>query len=238
MRATTTALSRKSAASKFRAGNAVRNEILPAGESWIHEVKAGQVIRIVDLEGCQAVDALFYSAWDTTERYSAQDTILGQRNIFLTTGSRLLSNLGRTMLTIVSDTCGRHDTIGGACAAESNQVRYALDKRHMHNCRDNFLGAIASWRTSLDKRDLSDNISFFMNVPVTPEGELLFQGGSAEPGKHVELLAEMDVIVVLSNCPQMNNATNNYNPTPVRIIIWDAPAAANLALPDGTEKKY
>lgn len=217
------AISRKPIPPKLRSANAIHNEIVASGASWIHEVKAGQVIRIVDLGGHQAVDALFYSAWDTSERYSAHDTILTQRNIYLTIGTQLMSNVGRPMLTILADTCGRHDTLGGACAAESNQVRYAFEKRHMHNCRDNFLGAIASWRTSLDKRDLSDNISFFMQVPITPEGGLIFNGGAPEPGKYVELRADMDVIVVISNCPQLNNSTNDYNPTPIRVVIWDAP---------------
>src|SRR5436309_921345 len=134
-------ISRNSSSSKLKAGAAVYNEIIPAGEAWIHEVKAGQTFRIVAIGGTQAVDALFYSSWDTTERYSAQDTILAQRNIYLKTGSRLVSNLGRPMLTITGDSFGRHDTLTGACAAQSNQVRYALDKRHMHNCRDNFLAA-------------------------------------------------------------------------------------------------
>jgi urea carboxylase-associated protein 1 len=220
------AISRKSALPKFRSSNAVLNETVAAGEAWIREIKAGQVFRIVDLGGRQAAEALFYSAWDTSERYSAQDTILARRNIYLTTGAQLISNLGRPMLTILGDTCGHHDTLGGACAAESNQVRYALDKRNMHNCRDNFLGAIASWRTGLDKRDVSDNISFFMHASITPEGGLLFHGGAPEPGTYVELRAEMDVIAVLSNCPQLNNPANDFNPTPIRVVIWDAPAAS------------
>lgn len=207
--------------SKLRTAAAVYNEVVPAGEPWIHEIKAGQVFRIVDLGGNQAVDTLFYSSWDTSERYSATGTILAQRNIYLTTGTRLMSNLGRTMLTIIGDTCGRHDTLGGACAAESNQVRYALDKRHMHNCRNNFLSAIGTWRTGIEKRDISSNINFFMNVPVTPEGELTFEDGISEPGKYVEMKAEMDVICLISNCPQLNNPCNAYNPTPIRVMIWD-----------------
>lgn len=215
-------ISRTAASSKFKAGSASYNEIIPAGESWIHEIKAGQVLRIVAIGGSQAVDALFYSAWDTTERYSAQDTILAQRNIYLRNGSRLMSNLGRPMMTIVGDSFGRHDTLTGACAAQSNQVRYSLDRRHMHNCRDNFLAAIASWRTSLDKRDLSPNVNFFLHAPVTEVGGLTFQEAAAEPGKYVELRADMDVIALISACPQLNNACNGYHPSPIRVMIWDA----------------
>ena len=215
-------ISRNSSASKLKAGSAVYNEVVAAGEAWIHEIKSGQIFRIVASGGAQTVDTLFYSSWDTTERYSAQDTILTQRNIYLKTGSRLISNLGRPMLTIVGDSFGRHDTLTGACAAESNQVRYSLDKRYMHNCRDNFLSAIASWRTSLDKRDLSANVNFFLHAPVSEAGGLTFDEGGAEPGSFVEMRAEMDIIALLSACPQLNNACNANNPTPIRVIIWDS----------------
>jgi urea carboxylase-associated protein 1 len=196
------------------------NETILAGDRWIHEIKAGEMFRIVDLGGNQAVDTLFYSARDTSERYSATDTIVEQRNIYLTTGTTLFSNLRRPMLTVVADTCGRHDTLGGACAAESNQVRYAIEKRHMHACRNSFLLAIADPKWNLTKRDITANINFFMNVPVTPEGDLTFEDGISEPGKYVELRAEMDVIAVISNCPQLNNPCNGYNPTPIQVLIW------------------
>lgn len=195
--------------------------VLPAGEPWMHEVKKGQILRIVDLEGNQAVDTLFYNAHDPSERYDAQATIVRQGSIYLTTGSKLLSNDGNVMLTIVADTCGRHDTLGGACAAESNTVRYALEKKYMHSCRDNYLLALAEWGQGMGKRDLTSNVNFFMNVPVTPEGGLTFEDGISAPGKYVEMRAEMDVIVLISNCPQLNNPCNAYNPTPARLLIWD-----------------
>jgi uncharacterized protein len=197
-----------------------------AGEPWLHALKRGQVLRILDLEGNQAVDTLFYSSADPLERYSAQDTIRAQGNLYLTAGSVLMSNLGQPMLTIVADTCGRHDTLGGACAAESNTVRYALEKRYMHNCRDSFLNAISHCACGaparLTKRDIVSNINFFMNVPVTPAGRLTFEDGISAPGKYVEVRAEMDVSVLISNCPQLNNPCNGYNPTPVRLMIWEA----------------
>jgi urea carboxylase-associated protein 1 len=201
---------------------ALRDELVAAGEPWMGTVAAGQILRIVDLEGNQAVDTLFYNANDTEERYSAVDTIRGQRNIYLTTGSALRSNLGVTMLTIIEDTCGRHDTLGGACSAESNTVRYALDKRYMHSCRDNFLLALAHHDYPLSKRDLPSNINFFMNVPVTAEGGLQFADGISAAGRYVQLRAQMDVLVLISNCPQLNNPCNAYNPTPIRILIWAA----------------
>jgi urea carboxylase-associated protein 1 len=206
--------------STLASADALYDETVLAGDGWIREIKAGQIFRIVDLGGNQAVDTLFYSARDTAERYSAIDTMVAQRNIYLTAGTTLLSNLRQPMLTIVADTCGRHDTLGGACAAESNQVRYAIGKRHMHACRNSFLLTIADPKWNLTKRDLSANINFFMNVPVTPEGKLTFEDGISDPGKYVEMRAEMDVIAVISNCPQLNNPCNGYNPTPIRVLIW------------------
>ena len=140
--------------------------------------------------------------------------------LYLGVGTRLVSTEGNPMLTIVADTCGRHDTLGGACAQESNTVRYALDKRYMHSCRDNFLRA-SLHDGRLSKRDIGANINFFMNVPVTPEGGLTFEDGLSAPGKYVELKAEMDVIVLISNCPQLNNPCNGWNPTPAEVLVWD-----------------
>jgi urea carboxylase-associated protein 1 len=201
---------------------AVYRQVIPAGEPWTREIRRGQIFRIVDLGGNQAVDTLFYNAHDYSDRFSAQDTMRAQRNIYLTSGTRLMSTGGNTLLTIVADTCGRHDTLGGACAQESNMVRYAIEKRHMHACRNSFLKAVIHWDHEMTKRDITHNINFFMNVPVTPEGGLTFEDGISEAGKYVELRAEMDVLAIISNCPQLNNPCNAYNPTPVEAIVWDA----------------
>ncbi|HEX4773232.1 MAG TPA: urea amidolyase associated protein UAAP2 [Bryobacteraceae bacterium] len=197
---------------------------LDAGEPWLHLIQAGQTFRIVDLCGNQAVDTFFYSADDTAERYSATDTIAGQRNIYLTCGSVLLSNLRRPMLHITADTCGRHDTLGGACSTESNTVRYALEKKYMHACRHSFLKAIIHSSYGLTKRDIGSNINFFMNVPVTPEGKLTFEDGISDAGKYVEMRADQNVLALISNCPQLNNPCNAFNPTPVRLLIWEREA--------------
>ena len=206
---------------------AMVDEICPAGEPWVKLVMQGQIFRIVDLGGNQAVDTLFYNASRAPERYSATNTIRRQQMLYLTTGSMLYSNCGNVMLTIVADTCGRHDTLGGACAAESNTVRYGLDKFPMHSCRDNFLHALAHdpvcEHLGMSKRDLPSNINFFMNVPGGEEGGLEFVDGVSAPGKYVEMKAEMDVVVLISNCPQLNNPCNAYNPTPIRLLVWDDP---------------
>ncbi len=203
---------------------AIFNQVVPSGRGFTRDLRRGQIFRIVDLEGNQAVDTLFYDAHNPDERYSSCDTIRAQGGIYLTTGTRLMSSEGRALLTIIADTCGRHDTLGGACSAESNQVRYALEKKYMHNCRDSFLLALAELGRGMNKRDLASNINFFMNVPVTPDGGLSFADGVSAPGRYVEMRAETDVLVLISNCPQLNNPCNAYNPTPVRLLVWDPPA--------------
>ncbi len=210
--------------SRLDPARAIHDEVLEAGLGWTHTLEPGQIFRIVDLEGNQAVDTLFYSADDASERYSAVDTVREQGNVYLTTGTALLSSEGNTLLTIVADTCGRHDTLGGACAAESNQVRYAIEKRFMHSCRDSFLLTLSTCTHDMNKRDLTANINFFMNVPITADGKLSFADGISAAGRYVELRAEKRVRVLISNCPQLNNPCNAYNPTPVRLLVWEATA--------------
>ena len=201
--------------------DAVLNHTAASGEPYLLAIRKGQTLRIVDLEGNQAVDVIFYNRNAPSEHYSNTQTILRQEAIYLSTGSVLVSDEGNPMLTIVADTCGRHDTVGGACAAESNMVRYALQKKFMHSCRDNFLTALLTADVGLGKGDIVPNINFFMNVPVTPTGELSFGDGLSAPGKYVELYAEMDLWMLVSNCPQLNNPCNGYDPTASQFLLWD-----------------
>ena len=198
-------------------------DIIEAGDYFFRRISAGETIRIIDLEVNQAADTLFFNAADPSERYSASDTVREQGALYLTTGSTLKTNLNRDLLEIVADTCGRHDTVGGACSSESNTVRYDLEKRFMHSCRDSWMLAIVEHEEfGLAKEDIGHNINFFMNVPVTTNGDLEFADGVSAPGKYVELTAKMDAIVLISNCPQLNNPCNAYNPTPIEIAIWSA----------------
>lgn len=202
---------------------AVYDATVPAERPWSHVIKRGQIFRIVDLEGCQAVDTLFYNAHDFSERYSAQDTLLAQGSAYVTTGTELLSNEGNLMLRVVADSCGRHDTSAGACSCEANTVRFGHHTRYMHSCRDNFVIEVTKW--GMTKRDIVPNINFFMNVPIDPAGRLAIVDGISGPGSHVDMVAEMDVLAVISNCPQVNNPCNAFDPTPVRVLIWDGEAA-------------
>jgi urea carboxylase-associated protein 1 len=195
----------------------VRDDVVPARAPWSATVLAGRSLTITDLGGNQAVDCLIYDAHDTTIRYSAQDTIHGQGGIFLTTGSVLLSNEHTPLMTVTEDTCGRHDTVGGACSKESNTLRYGHHTWSQHACVENFLAE--GMRHGLGKRDLVSNINWFMNVPVEEDGALGIVDGISAPGLKVTLRAETDVLVLVSNCPQTNNPCNGFDPTPVRMTI-------------------
>lgn len=202
------------------AKNAIHQERVAAGIPWYRVVKKGEVIRIIDLLGCQAVDTLFYNAYNHEERYSAPDTIREQGSIFITKGTKLYSSEGNVMLEVLEDTCGNHDTLGGHCSAESNTVRFGHDKKYMHSCRDNYLFAIGE--LEMNPRDLTNNINFFMNVPVEENGHLAIVDGISKAGDYVEMEAKMDTLVLISNCPQLNNPCNGFNPTPIEILIWEA----------------
>ncbi|GAA3692386.1 DUF1989 domain-containing protein [Nonomuraea antimicrobica] len=190
---------------------------VPARAPWSSVVRAGRHLTITDLGGNQAVDCLIYDAHDTAVRYSAQDTVHAQGGIFLTTGTVLLSNEHTPLLTVVEDTCGRHDTVGGACSKESNTLRYGQHTWSQHACVENFLAE--GLRHGLGKRDLVSNVNWFMNVPVEADGTLGIVDGISAPGLRVTLRAETDVLVLVSNCPQINNPCNGFDPTPVRITI-------------------
>lgn len=202
---------------------AIENHRIPAEAPWSGFVRKGQVIRIVDSEGQQAVDTIFYAAADFGERYSAQDTLRTQGSAYVGIGTRVMSNEGNVMLTVVADTSGRHDTMAGACSCESNTVRFGHDTRYLHACRDNFLLEVS--KHGMTKRDIVPNINFFMNVPITPDGGLTFADGVSGPGKYVEMVAARDVIALISNCPQLNNPCNAYDPTPVEVLIFPAAGA-------------
>jgi hypothetical protein len=213
----------KPVSSPLDPATALYDRVVPARTPWSGYVREGQHLRIVDLQGQQAVDTLFYRADNFAERYSAQDTLAAQGAAYIGAGTRILSNEGRVMLTVVADTVGDHDTSAGACSCEANTVRFGHHTRYMHACRENFLVELAKY--GMSKRDMVSNINLFMNVPILPDGELAIVDGTSKPGDYIELRAEMDVLCVISNCPQVNNPCNGFDPTPVRVLIWDAPKA-------------
>lgn len=190
---------------------------IPANRPWSGLVRKGQTLRIIDAYGQQAIDTIFYNAQDPSERYSSQDTMREQNAAYITTGTRIMSSEGRVMLTVTADTSGRHDTNAGCCSCESNAVRFGHETRFLHSCRENFILELA--RHGMTKRDIVPNINFFMNVPISPDGSMTIDDGISAPGDHVEMRAEMDVLCVISNCPQINNPCNGFDPTPIRVVI-------------------
>ena len=200
------------------------DEVVAACSPWSAVLRTGQSLQIIDLHGNQAVDTLFYAVdGDTVDpagRYSAQATVAAQKNIFLTTGSVLRAADGRPLVTIVADEVGNHDTIAGACSKESNTLRYGHHTVHQHACAENFLAEAAKW--GMGKRDIVSNINFFMNVPVEADGTLGIVDGLSAPGKSLTVRAETDTLVLVSNCPQINNPCNGFDPTPVRMVITSA----------------
>jgi uncharacterized protein len=195
---------------------------IPAERPWSRIIKQGQTLRIVDSEGQQAVDALLYSMDNPAERYSAQDTLRAQGAAYVELGTRLVSNKGRVMATITADTCGQHDTSAGCCSCESNAVRFGEATKYQHACRENFILELS--KHGLTKRDIVANLNFFMNVPIDPSGNFTVVDGISAPGNYVDITAGMDVIFVISNCPQINNPCNGFSPTPIRVLVWDPPA--------------
>jgi urea carboxylase-associated protein 1 len=212
MRATSVSLFRDLATAAY-------DRTVPPREPWSEFIRKGQTLRIVDLGGQQAVDTLFYSAKDFSERYCAQSTLAAQGYAYVGAGTRILSNRGRVMVTVTSDTVGDHDTSAGACSCEANTVRFGHHTRYMHACRENFVVELA--KHGMTKRDIVSNVNFFMNVPIRSDGALAIVDGASKAGDYVELCAEMDVLCVISNCPQVNNPCNGFNPTPIRVLIWN-----------------
>ncbi len=202
---------------------AILDEIAPARGAWSTRVAAGDILTIIDLHGNQAVDTLFFGADDPSVRYSSATTIAAQGNIFLSTGSILRDDDGNAMLTIIEDEVGNHDTVAGACSQESNTLRYGQHTKHQHACLENFLSA--GLQLGLTKAHIVPNINFFMNVPVDADGTLGIVDGLSAPGKRISLRAEVDVLVLISNCPQINNPCNGFDPTPVRITVTRGAAA-------------
>ncbi|MHB0952945.1 MAG: urea amidolyase associated protein UAAP2 [Allorhizobium sp.] len=200
--------------------NAAQDHYIPAEKPWSGIIRKGQTVRIEDSYGQQAIDTLFYRADDYAERYSSQDTMRAQGAAYIGTGTKIISNEGRVMLTMTADSCGWHDTSAGACSCESNTVRFGHGTKYLHACRDNFALEVSKY--GMGKRDIVPNINFFMNVPITPNGEMTIVDGISAPCDYVELVAEMDVLCVISNCPQINNPCNGFDPTPIRVLVWDS----------------
>ncbi|MFA7438545.1 DUF1989 domain-containing protein [Castellaniella sp.] len=199
-------------------GSVISDEIIQTGGYWSGVLEKNEHLRIVDLEGRQAVDFIFYDYDDLNIKYNAANTMKLNKSVYLGKGFKLYSDTAESLLTIVEDTVGNHDTIGGCCSTEINFVRYGV--KDEQSCRRNFTAALSTY--GLCERDIPANINFFMNVPIMPNGEMAIVDGLSEPGDFVDLQADKKTLVVLSNCPQRFNDANGWNPTPIRLLRWMA----------------
>lgn len=188
----------------------------PGANHYLRRLAKGDHLRIIDLGGQQAVDFLCFDLSDTQVRYNAANSIKLNETLYISTGFRLYSDTAELLMTVTRDTVGKHDTIGGACSHQVNYLRYGI--KNTCSCRDNFIAALAT--VGLERRDIHANINFFMHVPVAKSGRTGIREGLSRPGDFVELRAEKDVMVVMSNCPQFYNPCSGWNPTPIRVITW------------------
>ena len=198
------------------AGKTISDEVVQPGDYWYKRLSKGSVLRIVDLEGCQAVDTIIYDAANTQVRYNAANTMKLAFSIYLSKGCVIYDDLAQPLMTIIEDTCGKHDTLAGNCSREINAVRYG--KPGKNSCRDNFIKALGE--LGMQARDIPANINFFMHVPVEANGHVAIADGISKPGDYVDLRAEKEVLVVISNCPQEFNPCSGGNPTPIRLTVW------------------
>ncbi len=200
-------------------GRTVLDEVIPARAGWSRVIEKDQILRVIDLEGRQAVDFICYNANDYEDRYGAPDTLkINPGGIFIGLGTVLYSVNCNPLFTVVADTCGKHDTMGGCCSDAINRTRYNAPGHP--NCRQNFLDQLAEY--GMDSRDIPDNLNFFVYMPVAESGAFLLEPGLSKPGDYVDLRAEMNVLTVISNCPQINNPINDFNPTPIQVTVFEA----------------
>lgn len=207
-------------------------ETIEPGASWSHVLKRGTVLRLTDVQGTANVGALFYNFECPVERYNMADTLKSQHIARLTAGFVLYSDMGRILCSVVGDTVGWHDPIGGcssaaSVAAQYGESRYQEARNQCHrNGRDSFLVELGKW--GLGPRDLVPNVNFFSRVTVSEQGAMEFRAGNSTPGSYVELRAEMNVLTVLNTCPHPLDPSPNYAPKPVHLAI-------RRALPPGPD---
>jgi len=202
------------------AGEILEDSVVPPRAPWSGRLSAGECLRIVDLEGAQAVDFLCFGTHPhrgQVERYHAANTIKVPCRLYLAEGSVLYSQFARPMMSVVADSMGGHDTVFGCCSFDVDRVRYGAVNAEC--CQRNFETEMA--RHGLGPEHVVANVNWFMSVPVEPDGTARIVESPSRPGEHVDLRAEMDVLCVFSNCPEeLNPATGSNGPTPVRAIRW------------------
>jgi urea carboxylase-associated protein 1 len=198
-------------------GRVILEQVMAPGTPWAGEVRKGQVLRLIDVEGQQVGDFVAFNLQRVDEKFSPPNTANLNRTIRLTTGHALYSDEASKLFTIVADTCGVHDVLAGACSRFTNQVRYGVE--NSPNCRDNFAQAVAPW--GIGWKDVPYAFNIFMNVPIGQDNSMTIQEPLSRAGDYVDLRAEMDCLAAISNCPQVYNACNAYKLKPLKVIVYE-----------------
>jgi uncharacterized protein len=197
-------------------------EKLPGGAYWHGVIKRGKTLRIQDLAGSHGVSLVCYNADNPIERLNVADTAKIQFNAFLGKGKVLYSDMGRILCSITEDTSACHDLICGCSNAASNAKKYGSG--NYNNSRNNFLKALG--KRGLTRKDLMPNLNLFSRIMVSPDGDLSYDTASQKPGSFIDLRAEMNVLIVVSNCPHVLHPSTEYQPQPIQLTIWNSPAPA------------
>lgn len=209
-------------------------EDLPGGAIWSHVVRRHHTLRLIDVEGGANVGVLLYNRDQLLERYNMPDTLKAQHTAFITAGRALYSDMGRILCSVSADTCGWHDTVSGHQDAAGSLQKYGparyQDKRNEYhrNAHGCFLVELGKW--GLGKQDLVPNLNLFSKVVADAEGKLQLVAGHGKAGSHVDLRAEMNVLVVLNTCPHPFAPGPTYAPKPVKLVVYrsDPPGPDDL----------
>lgn len=201
----------------------ILEDALRGGQMWSRVLLRGQTLRLTDVEGGASVAALFYNAEDKSERYNMPDTLKAQHIARLTAGFVLYSDMGRVLCSITEDSVGWHDTITGHGTAKHGLAKFGegtyqkLRNDWHRNSHDNFLVELGKY--DLGKRDIVANVNFFVKVVADEQGALSFVRNHSQSGGYVQLRAEMNTLVVLSNTPHPLDPSTSYAPKPVALAI-------------------
>jgi hypothetical protein len=195
----------------------IRDETVSPAGHFAAEIRKGQVLRIVDVEGQQVADLVTVNARNLAEKLSVMNTINLNKQVFPRVGYVLYSDEASPMMTIIADTCGVHDMLAGACSRFTNERRYGV--KDSKNCRDNLAAALEPW--GIGWKDVPFNMNVFMNCPIGNDGNWSIQAPRSKAGDSIDFRAEMDVIAAFSNCPQIYNACNAFRLKPLRAVIYD-----------------
>lgn len=215
------AYERECAARKIRdvPGRVIEDVLLPArGFLPAPTLTKGQVMRIIDVEGQQVADLILYDPKNLKNPSSMNNTVLINKSWKITTGHAFYSKFGDRMATIIADTVGTNVVTGGFCNPGLNKARYGIEGTH--TCHANLVASMG--RYHLTPGDIEEGCwCAFMNVAYESDGRLEIRPPLSKPNDYLDMRADMDIIVAVSNCPSEHNPCNAWNPTPLRIVIYE-----------------